>query len=104
MLHLFAATYFSVKNILVQTSKQIGRRNMFVAAIFLGAKKMLITMEIQFSCGQTRYNTVYFDIEQAHKKILPFVMQTVKATRTPWIHSRSCAGLSNPFYAHFTQN
>ena len=30
--------------------------------------------------------------------------KTVKGTRTPWAHSRSHAGLSNPFYTHFTQN
>ena len=44
----FAVTYFSVKNILVKTSKQIGRRNMFVAAIFLRAKRRFVTMEPSF--------------------------------------------------------
>ena len=72
MLHLFAVIYFLLNNILVQTSKQIGRRNMFVAAIFLHPKNCLV----QWNPAFARPNTLrYFDIEQAHKKILPFVTQ-----------------------------
>ena len=58
---------------MVQTSKQIGRRNIFVATMFLHAKKnVCYYLRIALCFGMAKYTPI---TEQAQKKIPAFILQ-----------------------------